>query len=67
MTVKEYIEHLKTLDQDKHIWLVINSQYNGTRIYTSNPMPDEQADKKFTDIVEEVNEGDYIILGGYVD
>lgn len=66
MTVREYIEFLKKLDQDKQIWVVYDT-------FTAfEPIPDEVADE---DCVERLGrdsethgvgmkKGDYIIVAG---
>lgn len=60
MTVKEFIEHLQTLDQDKGIWVCYDS------FCWFDPVPDETADM----IDEEcygkkgVKCGDYVITAG---
>ena len=56
MTVREYIKYLKTLDQDKQIWV----RYD-TFIWF-DPIPDEQADDSYWK--GRVNPGDYIITAG---
>ena len=60
MTVREFIEHLQTLDQDKGIWV----RYDGY-VYFS-PEPDDVADD-FDEVTAEeegVKKGDYIINAG---
>ena len=61
MTVREYIEFLKTLDQDKGIWVAYDFPCD---MY--EPKPDERAEAKhvwfYGDIG--VKEGDYIISAG---
>ena len=61
MTVKEYIEYLKTLDQNKGIWVAYDFPYS-----MFSPTYDIQAGeehvKEFGDIG--VKEGDYIISAG---
>lgn len=67
MTVKEYIEFLKTLDQDKGIWVAYDFP---CAMY--EPKPDERAEAKHVRLFGEgsdltnigVKEGDYIISAG---
>jgi len=60
MTVREFIEHLQTLDQDKGIWI----RYDG--YFYFSPEPDDVADDedKRTGKKEGVKKGDYIIYAG---
>ena len=60
MKVREYIEELKKLDQEKGIWVCCDT------FSISSPMPDETAEGYFVDYLEkyynvEIEEGDYII------
>ena len=61
MTVKELIEHLQTLDQDKGIWVCYDS------FFWFPPIPD----KETADLIDEHNYGakgvkcgDYVIFAG---
>lgn len=61
MKVREYIEELKKLDQEKGIWVAYDCV---CRIF--DPIPDDTADKDFADYFNgrghtDVKEGDYII------
>lgn len=60
MKVKDLIEHLQTLDQEKGIWV----RYD-TYIYFA-PIPDSEAEKDGTEghYDENVRKGDYIIIAG---
>lgn len=60
MTVRELIEHLQTLDQDKGIWV----RYDG--YFYFSPEPDDVADDgdERTGEEEGVKKGDYIINAG---
>jgi len=64
MTVKEYIEYLKTLDQDANIWVVYDT-YDWFE-----PKPDDRVNARNAEWcgkhrpVLEVKEGDYIITAG---
>lgn len=57
MKVKELIEELKKLDQDKGIWVL----YDGFREFP--PLPNYLADDEYGN-VGEVQIGDYIIDAG---
>lgn len=62
MTVKELIEHLQTLEQDKGIWVVYDS---GCSIFA--PVPDARIDGEYTLIYHDnvgIQEGDYVITAG---
>jgi len=67
MTVKEYIEFLKTLDQDKGIWVAYDFP---CAMY--EPKPDDRAKAEHVRFYGEnsqylnigVKEGDYIIVAG---
>ena len=67
MTVKEYIEFLKTLDQDKGIWVAYDFP---CAMY--EPKPDERAEAEHVRLYGEdgsladigVKEDDYIISAG---
>jgi hypothetical protein len=60
MKVKEVIEELKKLDQERHIWVC----YDGYGWFA--PIPDERVDdwdaKAFAD--KGVNKDDYVIFAG---
>ena len=56
MTVREVIEHLQTLDQDRGIWVC----YDGFCYFP--PLPDDMADGLIED--GEHHPGDYIITSG---
>jgi hypothetical protein len=60
MTVRELIEHLQTLDQDKGIWV----RYDG--FFYFSPEPDDVAgdEDKRNGKKEGVKKGDYIINAG---
>ena len=60
MTVREFIEHLQTLDLDKGIWV----RYDGYCYFS--PEPDDVADDLDEATAEEegVKKGDYIINAG---
>ena len=60
MTVRELIEHLQTLDQDKGIWV----RYDYYSYFS--PEPDDVADDLDEETAEEegVKKGDYIISAG---
>lgn len=57
MKVRELIEHLQTLDQERDIWIC----YDGGCGWFA-PVPDEQADRPYRD--GKIKEGDYIINAG---
>lgn len=61
MKVKEYIEYLKTLDQERGIWVAYDFPCS-----MFPPIPDERARAAHTEIfgTEGVKEGDYIISAG---
>jgi hypothetical protein len=59
MTVAKLIEHLKTLDQDRGIWVFYDCGY-----YVFPPIPDRNADKTDESARDEVRSGDYIISAG---
>ncbi len=67
MTVREYIEYLKTLDQDKGIWVAYDFP-----CAMFEPKPDKVAEQAHVDIYGSDNEdygigvklGDYIISAG---
>ena len=56
MTVRELIEHLQTLDQEKGIWVCYDMYYYFP------PSPDEMADRTMGG--GKVHHGDYIINAG---
>ena len=57
MTVKELIEHLQTLDQDKGIWVCYDT------FCWFPPVPE----KETADLIDEVNYGKYgVKYGDYV-
>lgn len=56
MTVRELIEHLQTLDQDKGIWICYDSYV------WFPPTPDETAAEDYRDGM--VKKGDYVIIAG---
>lgn len=60
MKVKELIEELKKLDQEKGIWI----EYDGFAIFDA--VPDAIADEEFMKYYngDRVKEGDYIITVG---
>ena len=58
MKVKDFIERLQVLDQDKDIWIV----YDGG--YTANPPKIEIEEEGFTEMIDrgnEVKKGDYTL------
>jgi hypothetical protein len=61
MTVREYIEHLKTLDQDKGIWVAYDFPCD-----MFEPIPDEVATEHHAMVFGEevVKIGDYVISAG---
>ena len=61
MTVKEYIEKLKELDQDKGIWVAYDYP-----CAMFEPMPDGVAGEHHAKVYGEigVKEGDYVINAG---
>lgn len=63
MTVRELIEHLQTLDQDKGIWVFYDYPCSAFE-----PVPDDAASKDqaeyFNEDGVEVKEGDYVITAG---
>lgn len=61
MTVREYIEYLKTLDPEKGIWVAYDFPCN-----MFPPTPDTVAGKSHATIFSEegVKEGDYVISAG---
>lgn len=61
MTVKEFIEELKKLDQDKDIWLMYDPPYSVGEPEVDH-LIDDKSDyaKMFSD--REVKEGDYAII-----
>lgn len=61
MTVKEYIEYLKTLDQERGIWVAYDFPCD-----MFEPTPNEMAGDKHVDIYNNigVKKGDYIISAG---
>ena len=58
MKVKEFIEQLQSLDQDRDIWIVYDSGYTASH-------PNIEIEKEgFTEIIDrgnEVKKGDYIL------
>ena len=61
MKVKELIEELSKLDQEKGIWVAYNFPYD-----LFEPMPDHEADEDYLKYFKDkgVEEGDYIISAG---
>ena len=61
MTVREYIEYLKTLDQDRGIWVTYDYP-----CAMFEPTPDETASEHHANFYGYlgVKEGDYIISAG---
>ena len=61
MTVKELIEHLQTLDQDKNIWVFYDYPCSAFE-----PIPDETAEEEAEIFFNEegVKNGDYVITAG---
>ena len=61
MTVREYIEELKKLDQDKGIWVAYDYPCN-----MFAPTPDDEATEHHVKCYgyKGVKEGDYIISAG---
>jgi len=61
MTVREYIEELKKLDQDRGIWIAYDFPCS-----MRPPIPDERAGSMYVDCFGEdgVKEGDYVINAG---
>ena len=58
ITVRDYIEHLKTLDQDRNIWVSYDFPYD-----MFAPIPDKTATEREYEVFGRigVKEGDYII------
>lgn len=62
MTVKKYIEHLKTLDQDANIWCIYDCGYS---IFEPIPIKLTEANvRTFNNADECLKEGDYGIIAG---
>jgi hypothetical protein len=61
MTVAEFIEHLKTLEQDRNIWVFYDYPCDAFE-----PTPLSRANKEAARIFNEygVKEGDYVIDAG---
>ena len=61
MIVREYIEYLKTLDQDKGIWVAYDFPCD-----MFEPIPDEVAGESHVNLFGGigVKEGDYVIGAG---
>lgn len=61
MKVKEYIEYLKTLDQERGIWVAYDFPCS-----MFPPIPDERAKSAHIEIfgTEGVKKGDYVISAG---
>lgn len=62
MTVAELIEHLKTLDQDRGIWVAYDFPCS-----LFEPIPDERADETYVSIYGDekgVKLDDYVIVAG---
>jgi hypothetical protein len=61
MKVKELIEQLKKLDQDKSIWVLYDPPY-----FCREPVIDclEDAYKDYADMFDETEEKDYAIICG---
>ena len=57
MTVREVIERLQKLDQDKGIWVCYDGGYSWFA-----PLPDDEAEQDFRD--GKIKKGDYIITAG---
>ena len=58
MTVKELIEHLQTLDQDKGIWVCYDT------FCWFPPVPDDTATMTIEVYGDVVKKGDYVIVAG---
>ena len=60
MTVREYIEHLQTLDQDKGIWVIYDTYF------AFDPTPDDVADNGDEKLHgrKGLKAGDYVITAG---
>ncbi len=56
MTVRELIEHLQTLDQDRGIWVCYDT------FCWFPPIPDDKADDDYRD--GKIKKGDYVITAG---
>jgi len=61
MTVKEYIEHLQTLDQDKNIWVFYDYPFSAFAP-TIDGKATKEASKNYKR--EGVQPGDYYISAG---
>jgi hypothetical protein len=61
MTVRELIEHLETLDQDKNIWVFYDYP-----CAAFEPIPDDTAEEDAEIFFKEkgVKKGDYVITAG---
>lgn len=68
ITVREYIEYLKKLDQNKRIWVLYDGRNSEDYAYSNGlfpPIPDDDtAFKPLTEIDDDVEVGDYIISAG---
>lgn len=60
MTVREFIEHLQTLDPDKNIWVIYDSTYFWSPRVEVADEYDEHTDGKGN----KVKAGDYAIFAG---
>ena len=58
MTVRELIEHLQTLDQDKGIWVCYDT------FFWFSPVPDDTAKMDIKVHGDVVKKGDYVIIAG---
>ena len=58
MTVRELIEHLQTLDQDKGIWVCYDT------FCWFPPVPDDTATMNIEVYGDVVKKGDYVITAG---
>ena len=58
MTVRELIEHLQTLDQDKGVWVCYDT------FCWFPPVPDDTAKMDIEVYGDVVKKGDYVIIAG---
>ena len=58
MTVRELIEHLQTLDQDRGIWVCYDT------FFWFPPVPDDTATMNIKVHGDVVKKGDYVIIAG---
>ena len=58
MTVRELIEHLQTLDQDRGVWVCYDT------FCWFPPVPDDTATMDFEVYGDVVKKGDYVITAG---